>query len=106
MGVSWTGASLRVDGLHQTPLSSRNAVAMEVIDSVVAIIPAKNVDTPVVDNRCMAISRRWWLRAALGHDLDPVIRLEAELEEIIAPIRTVVASKDIKVVFHCHRCVQ
>lgn len=102
MGVSWTGASLRVDGLHQTPLTSRDAVTMEVIDSVITIIPAKNIYAPVIDNCSMAVSRRWWLGATLRHDLDPIIRLEAKLEEVIAPIRTIVASKDIKVIFHCH----
>jgi hypothetical protein len=97
--MSWTRASFRVNGFHQTPLSSGDTVSMKIVDTIVAIIPAENINAPIVHNRSVAISRRRRRRAALRDYFDPIIGLEAESEKIIPPICAIVSSKNVEIVF-------
>ena len=100
MARAW--ACLRVHRFHQTPFAGGDAVPVEIVNSVVAIISAKNVDAAVVDDRCMPVSWRRGLGSFLRDDFDPVVGLEAEFEKIIAPVGSVVPSENIKVVFERH----
>ena len=72
---------------------------MKIVYTIVAIIPAENINTPIVDDRSVAISRRRRRRTTLRDYFDPIIGLEAESEKIVPPICAVVSTKNIKVVF-------
>lgn len=99
MWMSWTWTSFRVNWLHQTPFSSCDTVSMKVVDAIVAIIPTKNINAPVIDDRSVTISRRWRRWTALRNYFYPIICLKAEAEKIVPPICAIVSTKNIKIVF-------
>ena len=98
VGVAGTGPCLWIQRLHQVPRSALNAVAMEVVNPVVPIVPPKDVYAPVMHDRGVPISRRGWLRVAVGGELAPRVSLEVEAVEVVTPVRSIVASKNVEVV--------
>lgn len=104
--MAWARASLGIDGLHKTPLTSGDTIPMKIIDSIVAVIASKNVNTPVVDHCGVPIPWRRRLGAALWNDLYPVVGLETKLEKIVSSVGSIIASEDIKIVFHRNRCMK
>lgn len=101
--MSWARTCLRIDWLHEAPLARGNAIPVKVVDSVVAIIPTEDVDASVVHDCGVPVTWRRWLGTFLGNYLKPVVRLEAESEEVIPSVSSIVSSENIKVVFERDR---
>ena len=99
-GMRVTGArpSLGIQRLHQVPRTVLDAVPVEVVDSVVAIVSTKDVDAAIMDNRGVPVPRRWRLGIAEWGKLAPRIRLEIEAIEVITPVCTVVPTENVEVV--------
>lgn len=74
------------------PAVLSDVVLVEVIDSVKAIISAKDIDRVLVDNSDVSISRSW--RDVVCADLRPFVLLDVELKEVVLPVHTVIASED------------
>jgi hypothetical protein len=104
--VPWAWSSFGVYRFHQAPFSGGDAVSMEVVNSVVAIITSKDVYASVVHDCCVTVSGGRWLRAACRNNFNPVVGLEVESEKVIAAISTVISPKYIEVVFHSNRSVK
>ena len=79
---------------------------MEVVDPIVSIVAAENVDAASVHHSGVPVPRRGWLRAPVGIELTPSVRGEVEAEKVIASVGSVVPSKDVKIVVNSHASVQ
>ena len=98
MGVSWAGALLWIQWLKLLPGIRLDAVSMEVINSVVAVVATKDIDAASVDHGCVTISRTRRLGTAIFIQLTPGIGRKVEAEEVVAAIGAIVAAEDIEVV--------
>ena len=98
VGVARAGSLLRIQWLQLLPGARLDAISMEVIDTVVAVVATKDIDAASVDHSCVTIPRTWWLGAAVCIQLTPGIGRKVEAEEVIATIGSIVAAKDIEVV--------
>ena len=52
---------LRIQRLKLLPCARLNAISVEVVNSVVAVVTTENVDASAVDYSCVAVTRTWWL---------------------------------------------
>ena len=78
---------------------------MEVIHAVRSIVPAKNVNRSLVDHSSVSVTgRRWWV--VDRKDFRPLVGLKVELEKVISPIGSVIATKNVEVVVQRHRGMQ
>ena len=102
MRVARTWALLLVKRVDLLPFSGLNAVFVEVINTIVSIVAAKNVDLASVDYCSMAVT--WTGRGctAIRVELTPSVSREIEAIKVVAAVRTVVSSKDVKVVVQGH----
>ena len=98
MGVSWAGALLGIQWLKLLPGVRLNAISMEVINTVIAVVATKDIDAASVDHSGVSISWTRWLGTAICIQLTPGIGRKVEAEEVIATIGSIVAAKDIEVV--------
>ena len=98
MGVSWAGALLGIQWLKLLPGVRLDAISMEVINTVVAVVATKDIDAASVDHSSVSISWTRWLGTAICIQLTPGIGRKVEAEEVIATIGSIVAAKDIEVV--------
>ena len=98
---------------HLLPGVGIKVIFIEIIHSVEAIITSKNENWPVVHDyryyieeitRNMTIP--WWGGHVIIHDLGPGIRLYIVLIEIIFPIHSVIATKNVDVVLKSYTSVQ
>ena len=96
--MAWARSSFRVQGLHQIPGAALNAVSMKIIDSVVSIIAAKDVNTSIVDDCSMSISWRRWLCISIRGKLTPGISLEVKAIEIVTPVCPIVPTENVEIV--------
>ena len=71
---------------------------MKVINSVVAVVATKDIDTAAVDHGSVAVSWTWWLGTAVSIQLTPRIGRKVEAEEVVTAIGAIVAAKNIEVV--------
>lgn len=99
-GMRVTGArpSLGIQRLHQVPRTVLDAVPVEVVDSVVAIVSTEDVDAAIMDNCGVPVPWRRRLGVAEWGELAPRIRLEIEAIEVITPVCTVVPTENVEVV--------
>ena len=65
VGVARAGSLLRIQRLKLLPGACLDAISMEVIDSVVAVVAAEDVDAAAVDDCCVPITRARRLRTAV-----------------------------------------
>jgi len=77
---------------HLLPTVLGDVVFVEVIDSVEAIISAKDVDRVFVNNSNVSVSRSW--RYIISADLSPFVRLGIELEEVVLSVHAIVTTED------------
>ena len=98
MGVSWAGTLLWIQRLELLPGVRLDAVSMEVINSVVAVVATKDIDAASVDHSCVTIPRTRWLGTAICIQLTPGIGRKVEAEEVVAAIGAIIAAEDIEVV--------
>ena len=96
--MSGTRTRLWIQGLLLLPSSLLDAVSVEVVHSIVAIISSEDVDAAAMHDCSVAITRRWRLGAAIRIELAPCVRAEIEAKEVITSIAPVVAAKDVEVV--------
>lgn len=101
---AWSG--ILVNRLDLLPCVGLNAVLVEVVDTIISIVASKDVNAAAMDHGCVPIARRRGLLAAVLIDLTPRVRAEIEAEEVISPVRTIVAAKNVEVVIHCDTRVQ
>ena len=98
MTRAWT--LLGVDGLELLPCAELDVVAVEIVDSVVAVISTEDVNAATMDDSRVSIPRAGRLRAPIGIELTPRVRGEVKAVEVIAAIGPIVASENVKVVVH------
>ena len=98
MGVSWAGTLFWIQWLKLLPGVRLDAVSMEVINSVVAVVATKDIDAASVDYSSVTIPRTRWLGTAVCIQLTPGIGRKVEAEEVVAAIGAIVAAEDIEVV--------
>ena len=98
MGVSRAGALLGIQWLKLLPGVRLDAISVEVINTVVAVVATKDIDAASVDHSGVSISRTRWLGTAICIQLTPGIGRKVEAEEVISAIRTIIAAKDVEVV--------
>ena len=60
-----TRTLLRVKWLKLLPRARLNAIAMEVINTVITIVASEYIDAPSMDYSCVSITRARWLRASI-----------------------------------------
>ena len=96
--VSWAWTRLWILRLHQTPTVVLDAIAVEVVNSVIAIVPSKDIYWPVMDNCSVSIAGWWGLRASIGINLLPLIGRKVKAIEVVAAIGPVITTKDVEVV--------
>ena len=96
--MTGAGPSLGIQRLHQVPRAILNAVAVKVIDSIVAVVPAKYVDAAIVDYGSVPVSGGWRLRVSERGKLTPRVSLEIEAVEVITPVCTVVPTENVEVI--------
>ena len=65
VGVARAGSLLRIQRLKLLPGARLDAISMEVIDSVVAIVAAEYVDAAAVDDCCVPVTWARRLRTAV-----------------------------------------
>ena len=65
VGVARARSLLRIQRLELLPGARLDAISMEVIDSVVAVVAAEDVDAAAVDDSCVSVSWARRLRAAI-----------------------------------------
>lgn len=68
---AWT--LLGVDGFELLPGAKIDVVAVEIVDSVVAVISSEDVNAATVYDRRVSIPRTRWLRASISIELAPRI---------------------------------
>ncbi len=73
---------------------------MEVINSVIAVISAKNVDTSSMHDCRVSVTRARGLGAAIRVELTPRIRRKVEAEEVISTLSAIVATENVKIIVH------
>ena len=98
MGVSWAGALLGIQWLKLLPGVRLNAISMEVINTVIAVVATKDIDAASVNHGCVTIPRTRWLGTAVCIQLTPSIGRKVEAEEVVAAIGAIIAAEDIEVV--------
>ena len=104
MSRTWTG--LRVQRLHQIPSAILNAIPMEIVNSVVAIVSTKYVDASIMYDSSMTISRRWRLCIPIRWQLTPRVCLEIKAVKVITSVRTIVPTKNVEVVLKSDWCMK
>ena len=65
VGVAWARSLLRVQRLKLLPGARLDAISVEVIDSVIAVVAAEDVDAASMDDGCVPVTRAGRLRAAV-----------------------------------------
>ena len=65
VGVARARSLLRIQRLKLLPGARLDAISVEVIDSVVAVVAAEDVDAASMDNGCVPVTRAGRLRAAV-----------------------------------------
>ena len=65
VGVARARSLLRIQRLKLLPGARLDAISVEVIDSVVAVVAAEDVDAASMDDGCVPVTRAGWLRAAV-----------------------------------------
>ena len=65
VGVARARSLLRIQRLKLLPGACLDAISVEVIDSVVAVVAAEDVDAASMDDGCVPVTRAGRLRAAV-----------------------------------------
>ena len=65
VGVARARSLLRIQRLKLLPGARLDAISVEVIDSVVAVVAAEDVDAASMDDGCVPVTRAGRLRAAV-----------------------------------------
>ena len=65
VGVARAGSLLRIQWLQLLPGARLDAISMEVIDSVVAVVATKDVDAAAMDDGSVPVTWAWRLRTAV-----------------------------------------
>ena len=65
VGVARARSLLRIQRLELLPGARLDAISMEVIDSVVAVVAAEDIDAASMDDGCVSVTRAGRLRAAV-----------------------------------------
>ena len=104
--MTWAWALLWVERLELLPGSGRDVIFMEIIDAVISIVAAKDINTAAMYNCSVAIPGAGRLSTAVRVEFTPGVSREIETEEVVPSIRTIIASKDVEVVVHSDRSVQ
>ena len=63
--VARAGSLLRIQWLELLPSTRLDAISVEVINSVVAIVATEDVDLAAMDNGRVPVTRAGWLRASV-----------------------------------------
>ena len=96
-----TRAGLRVAHLLQLPAPRVYAIPMEIINAIEAIVASKYENLSIVDDSSMSVA--WRRRRIIKRQyFRPLIILKVKFEEIIAPVRPIIPSKDVEVVVQRH----
>ena len=104
--VARTWALLWVKRIDLLPLASLNTVFVEVINPVVSIIAAKNVDLARMHHCCVAIARTGRRGTTIRIELAPSVCREIEAVEVITTVGAIIATKYVEVVIQGDRGVQ
>lgn len=95
-----TWACFGVNRLHQSPQAVLQAIPVEVINSVVAIVATENVDAVSIDDSRVSVTWGRRLRVCDGQDFCPKTVIEVELEKVVSAVRSVVSTKDVEIIFY------
>ena len=95
--MSWGRTCLGVDHFLQRPPPSVHIVLVEIIDSIEAVIAAKDVYSALVHDSGVSVTRRR-RRIVYRQDFGPLESLEVEFEEIVASVGPIVSSEYVEVV--------
>jgi hypothetical protein len=78
---------------------------MEIINAIEAIVASKYENLSIVDDSSMSVA--WRRRRIIKRQyFRPLIILKVKFEEIIAPVRPIIPSKDVEVVVQRHARMQ
>ena len=105
MRMSGTGTRFRIDHFLKLPLAAVDAETMEVVHTVKAVIPAKDVNLPVVHHGDVPISGAGRC-IVQRQNFCPLVRLKVKLKEIISAVSTIVAAENVEIIVKGHRSVQ
>ena len=100
MPRAWT--TLWIHWVQLLPRSRLDAVLVKVINSIVAIVPSENVDAATMHHCSVPVTRARWLRAAIWIQLTPCVRREVEAEEVVPPVASVIATKNVEIIVQCN----
>ena len=106
MRVTWAGALLGIERLELLPSSGLDTVFMEIINAVVSIVAAKDIDVTTMDNCSVAVPWARRLSTAVRIKFTPCVSGEIEAEEVVPPVRTIIAAEYVEVVVDCDRGVK
>ena len=96
--MSWARPLLRIQRFQLLPGARLDTISMEIVNSIVPIVPTEDVNASAVDHSSVSISGTGWLRAAVRIQLTPVIGRKIEAKEVITAISSIIATKNVKVV--------
>lgn len=96
--VARAGPLLGIQWLQLLPSARLDAVLVEVINSVVAIVATEDVDAATVNHSCVAVSGARRLRAAVRIELTPVVRRKVEAEKVVPAVGAIVAAENVEIV--------
>ena len=65
VGVARAGSLLRIQWLQLLPGARLDAISMEVIDTVVAVVATEDVDAAAMDDGSVPVTWAWRLRTAV-----------------------------------------
>lgn len=101
-----TWACFGVYRLHQSPEAVLQAVPVEIIDSIVAVVASEDVDAVSINDSRVSVTWGGGLRVCDWKDFCPETVVEVELEKVVPSICSVVAAKDVEVIFNADRSMQ
>ena len=103
--MSGTGTRFRIYHFLKLPLAAVDAETMEIVHTVKAVIPAKDVNLPVVYHGDVPVSGAGRC-IVQRQNFCPLVCLKVKLKEIISAISPIIASKNVEIIVKSHRSVQ
>ena len=104
MARAWS--LLRIQRLQLLPSTRRDVISVEVIDSVVSVVAAKDINAASMYNSSVTISWTRWRCTPVLIKLTPCVCWEVEAEKVVATIGSIVSSKYVEIIIHCNWSVQ